>query len=529
MQTLTGAVETLQDAVLLFEACREGYLPRVQRRLNESEKRARIRSGAIFVWDEEEAAIKRWTDSRLWSPSRRFQERFLTYYEIEGKEATATQVEARPVVNRDPFVAPSSGPVVRKPGGLSKRCLSVRTSNGRKLHLVAYYLEADLNEGKLLRPHQQQALAGLTERLLTYEAFRRYPDLWQAWLDPKNADRAARARGGPISPNAGLETARESVEYDNTAAAVVGAAQQRDYPRQQYYPAAGFPFPTGPWTPANVAAPDGYRDASYPPPPSARYAGGQGMHAHTQRGPDPVMMRGPPAQPGDGVHHPHHRYDHARPVRAPHYAHPHAEQQAAYWRPPHHHHRPGPCNEPCCVGQDTSMLAAHRSAGQLDMSIPDAGGEVLSTGAGKAHIPSNFTPAYVAYPNMRGIAQTAAGGSNGDRRSSTSRLPQQHPIARFADNPYARRTSTSSASTATPPPFLVHSAASSNTSVGTAPHDALVPHGTPNLSVDPALLTGNGKKAVTSPPRVANVSKAETRPEFSPADAPRRLSITGLS
>lgn len=38
MHTFTGSVETLQDAIFLFEACRHGYLKRVQRRLNESEK-----------------------------------------------------------------------------------------------------------------------------------------------------------------------------------------------------------------------------------------------------------------------------------------------------------------------------------------------------------------------------------------------------------------------------------------------------------------------------------------------------------
>lgn len=57
------------DALLIFECVRRGIMPKVSRRLREDERRY-IRSGSVFVFDERESGIKRWTDGLLWSPSR---------------------------------------------------------------------------------------------------------------------------------------------------------------------------------------------------------------------------------------------------------------------------------------------------------------------------------------------------------------------------------------------------------------------------------------------------------------------------
>lgn len=64
-----GLIATTQDALLVFEAARRGMIPRVTRRLVESE-RGMIQSGAVFIFDENESGIKRWTDGYVWSPSR---------------------------------------------------------------------------------------------------------------------------------------------------------------------------------------------------------------------------------------------------------------------------------------------------------------------------------------------------------------------------------------------------------------------------------------------------------------------------
>jgi hypothetical protein len=56
-----GYVETTDNALRLIHAARQGVIPRTIRRLNDSERKAMIRSGAVFVFSVEESGIKRWT------------------------------------------------------------------------------------------------------------------------------------------------------------------------------------------------------------------------------------------------------------------------------------------------------------------------------------------------------------------------------------------------------------------------------------------------------------------------------------
>ncbi|KAJ1796306.1 Global transcription regulator sge1, partial [Coemansia sp. RSA 2399] len=82
--TVTGLkVESTRDALIVFEACRQGVLPRIKRRLNDAEKQL-IGDGTVIVFDEREAGMKRWTDGKLWTPSR-ILGNFLTYRELDKK------------------------------------------------------------------------------------------------------------------------------------------------------------------------------------------------------------------------------------------------------------------------------------------------------------------------------------------------------------------------------------------------------------------------------------------------------------
>ncbi len=83
VETFYGLVENTLDALRIFQMCQDGKLNRVRRRLHERERRM-IRSGSVFVFDEEESGIRRWTDGRLWSPSR-ILGNFLIYRELERK------------------------------------------------------------------------------------------------------------------------------------------------------------------------------------------------------------------------------------------------------------------------------------------------------------------------------------------------------------------------------------------------------------------------------------------------------------
>ena len=83
IETFYGLIETTLDSLRVFQCCREGKLGRIRRRLYDRERKL-IRSGSVFVFNEVESGIKRWTDGRLWSPSRIYGN-FLIYRELESK------------------------------------------------------------------------------------------------------------------------------------------------------------------------------------------------------------------------------------------------------------------------------------------------------------------------------------------------------------------------------------------------------------------------------------------------------------
>lgn len=55
-ETFHGFVETTTDTLLIFEACRRGMLPKINRRLQEQERGA-VQSGTVFVFDERESGV----------------------------------------------------------------------------------------------------------------------------------------------------------------------------------------------------------------------------------------------------------------------------------------------------------------------------------------------------------------------------------------------------------------------------------------------------------------------------------------
>jgi len=153
METYHGHVRTPNDAIILFEACRIGILPRVQRRLSEKE-RQQIKSGSVFVWDEREAGMRRWTDGKSWSASR-VSGSFLTYREMEGKRG-GSAIPTAPTVKRASGKSPDGsatgdsdgeGPdgYRYKPDGLMKQSFSITTSSGQHLHLISYYSRSNSN------------------------------------------------------------------------------------------------------------------------------------------------------------------------------------------------------------------------------------------------------------------------------------------------------------------------------------------------------------------------------------------------
>lgn len=182
METYYGHIRSPADAIIVFEACRLGALPSVQRRLSEKE-RGSIRSGSVFVWDEREAGMRRWTDGKSWSASR-VSGSFLTYREMEGKRLPSGPTPGGGSSNKASDSS-EDGAVdddgidgyKYKPAGLTKQSFSVTTVHNQRLHLISYYARAHPSSASLLMPTLDPALKHVRPPTGMY------PDA----LDPPNA------------------------------------------------------------------------------------------------------------------------------------------------------------------------------------------------------------------------------------------------------------------------------------------------------------------------------------------------------
>lgn len=80
MKKITGYINNYEEAMLIMHASRLGCFELTRERLS-SDERDKIESGDIFCFIENENGLKRWTDGRIWSPSKICGE-FLVYQEV---------------------------------------------------------------------------------------------------------------------------------------------------------------------------------------------------------------------------------------------------------------------------------------------------------------------------------------------------------------------------------------------------------------------------------------------------------------
>lgn len=149
MHSYVGYCRTKLDCVVLFEAAKQGRIPTCKERLSVTE-RENLQSGYIYIWDEGETGIKRWTDGKLWSTSRVYGQ-FLVYRELDYVEKTVS----------------SSGCRI-KPHGLCKQASNVMTSGESKLHMIGYYTKEDLRLGRFLQPSMDATFEDIVFQLKTH-------------------------------------------------------------------------------------------------------------------------------------------------------------------------------------------------------------------------------------------------------------------------------------------------------------------------------------------------------------------------
>lgn len=81
-ESFACCVHSGDECRLLLQSARTGRIRRVKARLTDGEKR-KIKPGDVYVYNEDESGIKRWTDKKTWTPSR-VQGVFLVYRDLRG-------------------------------------------------------------------------------------------------------------------------------------------------------------------------------------------------------------------------------------------------------------------------------------------------------------------------------------------------------------------------------------------------------------------------------------------------------------
>ncbi|ORY33026.1 Gti1/Pac2 family-domain-containing protein [Naematelia encephala] len=259
------ALKSPADAIHILEAVRLGLVPRVTRRLTGHE-RSMIRPGTVWVWEEEETNMRRWTDGRRWGASRVGGGGFLVYTESSDSHSPPPRNDsphhAYPNYNAPP--GHYSNP--KQAESLVKQTYSTTmthpvTAKFKKFHVVAYSSKHNPQgdaHNPLPLPHQLPLLANLKIP----------PGIWPEW-----------------------EHRREEVY----------AGRRRDGPGPQSAPVTAFPSPEA-HAYRHPTSPGGHEAYPYPGP-------GAGRQAPFYPGrPDPYMgrhMSQPPAYPPNERYHPY--------------------------------------------------------------------------------------------------------------------------------------------------------------------------------------------------------------------------------
>lgn len=125
MESYRGTIKDKLDAIYLVEAVRHNRIPEIKDRISKHERCRYIKPGNIFVWNEKNSNIKRWTDGKKWSASR-VAGIFLTYYEM---------IPRKQQICNHPGCA--MAPVHIKNDGLVKKCFKCRIGD-ETFHVVGY-------------------------------------------------------------------------------------------------------------------------------------------------------------------------------------------------------------------------------------------------------------------------------------------------------------------------------------------------------------------------------------------------------
>lgn len=140
-ETLFGCIRSEEECLQIIDMCRINVLPRVAARLTD-EERATIRPGSIFVYEEEESGITRWTDGKSWSPSK-ISGQCLMYHELapRGSGVAATGLSLPEIIAQGKAAIQSEARAGKPAGKVFSGLLKMTASvlfQGKVYHLISY-------------------------------------------------------------------------------------------------------------------------------------------------------------------------------------------------------------------------------------------------------------------------------------------------------------------------------------------------------------------------------------------------------
>lgn len=137
MKCIRGYFESYSEASLIVHAVRLGIIEPINERLSAVE-REKIRSGCIFIFVEREKGIKRWTDGKIWSPSK-ILGHFLVYKEVP-KHLSKSSLKKRNLneKNQNKITQFKIEPSMIDDLCLHKKTISIRHET-KTYHIIAYY------------------------------------------------------------------------------------------------------------------------------------------------------------------------------------------------------------------------------------------------------------------------------------------------------------------------------------------------------------------------------------------------------
>jgi hypothetical protein len=305
--TFTGFVQNSMDGLILFEACLRNTLRCLPRRPHDRERSQLIKSGNIFIYEENTSGIKRWTDGVAWSPSRVLGN-FLIYRELDkpfppGEKKRAIKRTRNSLPDVDSFQRGNSGSwesvqMPRPPtppealvneevnsglssseqdkelersligssidsygfraDGLIKKTMSI-SFNEIALHMVSYCTADDVKHEKLTRPLQDPRLQDIFIRSELYrnqnQNFRApieyYAINQQGFADPRVTYRMA-VDGKNMSLGQYYSTNQHPETYAYPQMIYSMAASGQNMRPAQYYPSGQYPGMYAPMATSNA-------------------------------------------------------------------------------------------------------------------------------------------------------------------------------------------------------------------------------------------------------------------------------------